>query len=98
MVFKPAGFIGFHTVAVPLGRLPVQGLEPVVEKSRHRRDPSPESALAILQKPPPDAVWAPEQTQATATIYSPFAGTNFLEPHYVKALENSAGHLWVRKN
>jgi hypothetical protein len=40
----------------------------------------------------------PDQTQATATIYSPFAGTNFLELHYVKALENSGGHLGVRKN
>ena len=78
--------------------LPVKGLELVVEKRRLCGDLSPELALAILQKPPPDAVWAPEQTQATATIYSPFAGTNFLEPHYVKALENSAGHLWVRKN
>jgi hypothetical protein len=32
-----------------------------------------------------------------ASIYSPFAGTNFLELHYVKVLENSAGQLWVRK-
>jgi hypothetical protein len=38
-----------------------------------------------------------DQTQATASIYSPFAGTNFLEIHYVKALENSTGQLWVRR-
>ena len=71
----------------------MKGLEPVVEKSRRWGDPSPESALAILQKTPPDAVWAPDQTQATATIYSPFAGANLLERHYVKALENSDDHL-----
>jgi hypothetical protein len=38
-----------------------------------------------------------DQTQATASISTPFAGTNFLELHYVKMLENSAGQLWVRK-
>ena len=59
---------------------------------------SPESALAILQKPPPNVVWPPDQTHATASIYSPFAGTDFLERHYVKVLENSAGHLWVRRD
>jgi hypothetical protein len=37
------------------------------------------------------------QTHATAPIYTPFAGTNFLERRYVKVLENSAGHLWVQK-
>jgi hypothetical protein len=76
----------------------VKGLEPVVEKSRRWGDLSPELALAILQKTPPDMVLTYGQTPNTATIYSPFAGTNFLERHYVKALENSGGHLWVRKN
>ena len=76
----------------------VKGLELVVEKRRLCGDLSPESALAILQKTPPAMVLTYSQTPDTATIYSPFAGTNFLERHYVKALENSAGHLWVRKN
>jgi hypothetical protein len=80
------------------GALPVKGLELVVEKRRLCGDLSPESALAILQKTPPAMVLTYGQTPDTATIYSPFAGTNFLERHYVKALENSAGHLWVRKN
>ena len=79
------------------GALPVKGLELVVEKRRLCGDLSPESALAILQKTPPAMVLTHDQTHATASIYSPFAGTNFLVRHYVKALENSAGHLWVRK-
>jgi hypothetical protein len=79
------------------GALPVKGLELVVEKRRLCGDLSPESALAILQKTPPAMVLTHDQTQATASIYSPFAGTNFLERFYVKALENSAGQLWMRK-
>jgi len=79
------------------GALPVKGLELVVEKRRLCGDLSPESALAILQETLPAMVLTHDQTQATASIYSPFAGTNFLERFYVKALENSAGHLWVRK-
>ena len=79
------------------GALPVKGLELVVEKRRLCGDLSPESALAILQKTPPAMVLTHDQTQATASIYSPFAGTNFLERFYVKALENSAGQLWVRQ-
>ena len=79
------------------GALPVKGLELVVEKRSLCGDLSPESALAILQKTPPAMVLTHDQTHATASIYSPFAGTNFLERYYVKALENSAGHLWVRQ-
>ncbi len=79
------------------GALPVKGLELVVEKRRLCGDLSPESALAILQKTPPAMVLTHDQTQATASISTPFAGTNFLELHYVKAMENSAGQLWVRK-
>ncbi len=78
--------------------LPGKGLELVVEKRRLCGDLSPELTLAILQKTPPDALWTHDQTQGTATIYSPFEGTKFLELHYVKALENSAGPLSVRKN
>jgi hypothetical protein len=40
-------------------------------------------------------VWTHDQTYATASISTPFAGTNFLERHYVKVLENSAGYLWI---
>jgi hypothetical protein len=79
------------------GALPVKGLELVVEKRRLCGDLSPESALAILQKTPPAMVLTHNQTHATASIYTPFAGTNFLERRYVKVLENSAGHLWVQK-
>jgi hypothetical protein len=79
------------------GALPVKGLELVVEKRRLCGDLSPESALAILQATPPAMVLTHDQTQATASISTPFAGTNFLELHYVKMLENSAGQLWVRK-
>ena len=39
------------------GALPVKGLELVVGRRRLCGDLSPESALAILQKTPPDAVW-----------------------------------------
>ena len=77
--------------------LPVKGLKLVVEKRRLCGDLSPESALAILQKTPPAMVVTHDQTQATASISTPFAGTNFLELHYVKMLENSAGQLWVRQ-
>ena len=79
------------------GALPVKGLELVVEKRSLCGDLSPESALAILQATPPAMVLTHDQTHATASIYSPFAGTNFLERYYVKALENSAGQLWVRQ-
>jgi hypothetical protein len=77
------------------GALPVKGLELVVGKRQMCGDLSPESALAILQKTPPDVVWTHDQTYATASISAPFAGTNFLERHYVKVLENSAGYLWI---
>ena len=80
------------------GAIPVRGLELVVEKRRLSGDLSPERALAILQKTPPAMVLTHDQTHATASIYSPFAGTNFLERHYVKVLENSAGYLWVRRD
>jgi hypothetical protein len=79
------------------GALPVKGLELVVEKRRLCGDLSTASALVILQKDPPDMVLTYDQTHAPPTIYSPFGGTNFLERHYVKALENSAGILWVRR-
>jgi hypothetical protein len=75
----------------------VKGLELVVEKRRLCGDLSPASALAILQNNPPDMVLTYDQTHAHPTIYSPFGGTNFLEIHYVKALDNSAGFLWVRR-
>ena len=77
------------------GALPVKGLELVLEKRRLCGELSPASALAILQKTPPTMVLTHDQTQATATIYSLLAVTNFLERHYVKALKNSAGRLWV---
>ena len=80
------------------GALPVKGLELLVDKRRLCGDLSPESALAILQKTPPAMVLTHDQTHATASIYTPFAGTNFLERHYVKVLENSAGYLWVRRD
>ena len=57
--------------------LPVKGLKLVVEKRRRCGALSPESALAILQKTPPDALWTHDPTQGITTIYSPFAGTNF---------------------
>jgi hypothetical protein len=80
------------------GAVPVKGLELLVEKRRLCGDLSPESALSILEKTPPDAIWTYDLTDnSRATIYTPFAGTNFLERHYVKALENSVGHLWVRR-
>jgi hypothetical protein len=79
------------------GALPVKGLELVVEKRRLCGDLSPASALAILQKDPPAMILTHDQAHANPTIYSPFAATNFLEIHYVKALENSAGLLWVRR-
>jgi hypothetical protein len=80
------------------GALPVKGLELVVDKRQLCGDLSPESALAILQRTPPDAVLTYDLTDNShASIYTPFAGTNFLERHYVKVLENSAGHLWVRQ-
>ena len=57
--------------------LPVKGLKLVVEKRRRCGALSPESALAILQKTPPDALWTHDPPQGITTIYSPFAGTNF---------------------
>jgi hypothetical protein len=75
------------------GALPVNGLELVVGRRRLCGDLSPESALAILQKPPPDAVWTHDQTHVITSIFGPSDGTNFLERHYLKAQENSTGHL-----
>jgi hypothetical protein len=46
------------------GALPVKGLELVVGKRQMCGDLSPESALAILQKTPPDAVWTHDQAYA----------------------------------
>jgi hypothetical protein len=71
----------------------VKGLELVVGKRRLCGELSPESALAILQRTLPDAVWPHDQTLATTLIFGPSAGTNLLESHYLKALENSNSHL-----
>jgi len=78
--------------------LPVKGLKLVVEKRPLCGDLSPELALAILQKTPPDALWTHDPPQGITTIYSPFAGTKFLELHYVKSLENSEGPRSFPKN
>ena len=75
------------------GALLVKGLELVVEKRQLCSHLSPESALAILQKTPPDAVWTHDQTHAITSIFGPSDFTNFLESHYLKAQENSVGHL-----
>ena len=75
------------------GALPVKGFELVVRKRRLCGDLSPESALAILQKTPTDAVWTHDQTHAITSIYGPYDGTNFLEGHYLKAQENSISNL-----
>ena len=91
-------FAGSSPTLFRSGVLPVKGLELVVEKRRLCGDLSPDSALAILQKTPPAMILTHDQTHATASIYSPFAGTDFLERHYVKVLENSAGQLWVRRD
>ena len=74
------------------GALSVKGLELVVGKRHLCGELSPESALAILQKTPPDAVWPHDQTHAITSIFGPSAGTNFLERRFLKALENSIGH------
>ena len=79
------------------GALPVKGLELVLEKRRLYGDLSPASALAILQKTPPDAVGIHDQTHAIASINSPLAITNFLERHYVKSRKNAAVYRWVDK-
>ena len=49
----------------------MKGLELVLEKRRLCGDLSPASALAILQKTPPDAVGIHDQTHAIASINSP---------------------------
>jgi hypothetical protein len=85
-------------LAVPLGHAAGKGTELVVEKRRMRSDLRPASPIAILKKTPPDAVWTYGQTHAAGTIHRPLADTNFSERHDVKALENAAGHVWVRKN
>ncbi len=65
----------------------------VYRKRRLCGNRSPESALAILQKSPPDVVWTHDQTHATASIFGPFDSTNFMERHSRKAQENSGGYL-----
>ena len=75
------------------GALAVKGLERVVETRRVCSDLRPASAIAILQKTPPDAAWTHGLTDTEASIYRPFASTNYWERHYVKALKNSAGYL-----
>jgi hypothetical protein len=54
---------------------------------------SPESALAILQKSLPAAVWTHDQTYAITSIFGPADSTNFLKRHSLKARENSGGYL-----
>ena len=54
---------------------------------------SPESALAILQKSPPAAVWTHDQPHAITSNCGPFDSTNFLKRHSLKAQENSGGYL-----
>ena len=73
----------------------MKGLELELEKRRLCGELSPASALAILQKTPPTMVLTHDQTQATATIYSLFAGINFLERYYVKSRENAADPQWI---
>jgi hypothetical protein len=93
------GFISIRSLTFfRSGALSVKGLELVVGKRHLCGELSPESALAILQKTPPDAVWPHDQTHAITSIFEPSAGTNFLERRYLKALENSIGHPWVFKN
>ena len=75
------------------GALPVKGVELVVGKRPLCGDLSPEFALAIQQKTPPDAVWTHDQTHAITSIFGPFDGIKFMERHYLKAQENSVGHL-----
>ena len=60
------------------GALPVKGFELVVRKRRLCGDLSPESALAILQKTPPDEVWTHDLTHAITSIFGPSDCTNFL--------------------
>jgi hypothetical protein len=69
------------------GALPVKRLElvSVYGKRRLCGNRSPESALAILQKSPPDVVWTHDQTHATASNCGPFDSTNFMERHSLKA-------------
>ena len=54
---------------------------------------SPESALAILQKSPPDVVRTHDQTHATTSNCGPFDSTKFLKRHSLKAHEDSGGYL-----
>ena len=75
------------------GALAVKGLELVVEKRRLCSDLSPASAIAILQKTPPDAVWTQSLTDTEASIYRPFASANDWVRQSLKALKNSAGYL-----
>jgi hypothetical protein len=45
---------------------------------------SPESALAILQKPPPAAVWTHDQPHAITSNCGLADSTNFMERHSLK--------------
>ncbi len=65
----------------------------VYRKRRLSGNRSPESALAILQKPPPNVVWTPDQTRATTSNCGPFDSTKFLKRQSLKAQEDSGGYL-----
>lgn len=80
---------------VPFRRTAGDGVKSVSVYGKRRLcgNRSPESALAILQKSPPAAVWTHDQPHAITSNCGPADSTNFLERHSLKAQEDSGGYL-----
>ena len=100
--FKPATFREFRNVAETPVIVPFRRAAGEESRTGARKAPPvrcPQSGLGPCDpaKDPARCCGDPRPDPRIATIYSPFTGMNFLERHYVKALKNSAGHLWVQK-
>ena len=98
--FQPAIFKEFRNIAktpviVPFRRAAGEGSGTGGRKTPPVRRSESSVGPCDPAKDPARCCGDPRPDPSIATIYSPFAGTNFLERHYVKSRKNAAGHRWV---
>jgi len=84
--------------AFPLQRAAGEGSETGGRKAPPVRRPEPRVGLRGPAKDPARCVVDPRPAPRHNDNLQPLRGNKFLELHYVKSLENSAGRLSVRKN
>ena len=98
--FQPAIFQEFRNIAetpviVPFRRAAGEGSRTGARKAPPVRRPESSVGPCDPAKDPARCCGDPRPDPSIRTIYSPFAGMNFLERHYVKSRKNAAGHRWV---